>query len=329
MTVILTILKIIGIVLMVILALILLLLLLLLFAPFRYRADVDAHSGQVKAGVRVSWVIRLLYVAFDFDGTKETDKTALEAYLCGIPLLKLMKKMKEKKAAKGAEKAAAPKKKKKKKKKKSKEEPPFYSGVKKRPTVTPASEGKTYVKKVEVVPRKEPGKLERIVSGITAFFGKIKKFFTKLGDITETIGEWIDYLESDAFASAFSTVMKRLKKILKHPMPRKIEGTLEFGMEDPSVTGMILAAAAAMYPKLPPRLALQPDFEGKKLEADVRISGHITIGYLLWQALLVILNKNVRGFLKRLKNKDAKPAEPKDKKDAGKKTSGESAAKAA
>ena len=69
--VLLTILKILGILILVILGIILTVLLLVLFVPLRYRGDAS-FDGKPKGGILVSWMLRLITVRVDYDGSALT-----------------------------------------------------------------------------------------------------------------------------------------------------------------------------------------------------------------------------------------------------------------
>ena len=64
----LTILKILGIIVLVILGIILAVLLVVLFVPLRYRGDVS-FDGKPKGGVLVSWLLRIITVRVEYDGS--------------------------------------------------------------------------------------------------------------------------------------------------------------------------------------------------------------------------------------------------------------------
>ena len=95
--------------------------------------------------------------------------------------------------------------------------------------------------------------------------------------------------------------------------------------------GQILAILAMFYPAMPKKmekLEVYPDFKEKKLEADTEITGHIFLCVLLFQALKVILTKDVRDLYARIKAKN--PEDPsirraaeKEKKKAKKKAAKE------
>lgn len=108
----LTILKILGILLLVLLGLLLVLLLSVLFVPVCYGAQGRKNDDGIYGKLSVSWLFRLIYARFVY----ENQKTALEIFVFGIPLLAAKRKMaawkaerREKKAKKQEEKQQAEK----------------------------------------------------------------------------------------------------------------------------------------------------------------------------------------------------------------------------
>jgi len=69
LSIILTILKIIGLILVVILGILLLVIAAILWVPFRYRIVASKYE-DMKANVKLSWLCRLIYITFGYDGGK-------------------------------------------------------------------------------------------------------------------------------------------------------------------------------------------------------------------------------------------------------------------
>ncbi len=155
---------------------------------------------------------------------------------------------------------------------------------------------------VEIKKQRRPGPILRLGAKISALIGKIKKLKSSVRSLLDKISDWIHYLESETFGKAKSVILLRLKKTLKHILPRKIRGRVEFGLDDPSVTGQILGIIAILYPTIPADLDITPDFEEKKFEGELDASGHIVLGYVLYQVLRLILNKDVKALIKRVRS---------------------------
>lgn len=134
------------------------------------------------------------------------------------------------------------------------------------------------------------------------FMTAIGHTWLKLDKLRVTAQRWLIFLNTESTRQVLGLAMDRIKRMLKHILPRQLEGRVEFGSEDPSQTGMIYGAYAAMYPKVGDRFSFTPSFEEKKLNGEVSLKGKIVLGYLLLQVLAIIANRNtitvIRGFLK-------------------------------
>ena len=127
-------------------------------------------------------------------------------------------------------------------------------------------------------------------------------------------------LTSDPVKEAMGFLWKKTKGLLHHILPRRMTGRIHFGFEDPSKTGKTLAYFSMLYPFTKENLVIEPEFEKMKkeagdlakteeliLEGDIAFRGRIRLGYLVYVALSVVLNKNIRRQYKRLRqggNKD-------------------------
>lgn len=134
------------------------------------------------------------------------------------------------------------------------------------------------------------------------FMTAVGHTWLKLDKLRVTVQRWLFFLNTESTRQVLALATNRLKRMLKHILPRQLEGNLEFGSEDPSQTGMIYGAYAALYPKVGERFSFTPSFEEKKLNGQVSLKGKIVLGYLLLQVLAIIANRNtitvIRGFLK-------------------------------
>ena len=118
---------------------------------------------------------------------------------------------------------------------------------------------------------------------------KIRFTFRNICDKLKKAGEFIEL---------FKKIKPVLKKLLKAVMPRKISGYIDFGLEDPADTGMVLAVLGALCIPIPEKLKVTPYFNEKKFECDVKISGRIFIIILLINAVRLFKVPEVRKLLK-------------------------------
>lgn len=94
---------------------------------------------------------------------------------------------------------------------------------------------------------------------------------------------------------------KSIIKILKHVLPRKMQGYLRFGFEDPAITGVVTGFAAMFYPKYQKQFSLEPDFQKECFEAEWKGRGRIHPGFFLYIVLTAFLDRDVRNVIKLIK----------------------------
>lgn len=149
----------------------------------------------------------------------------------------------------------------------------------------------------ELTESEEPPKKEK--------FGKLKRLKAKLETYKEAAAAlWklltakkeilVKYLTKERTKRVGKLLWKYLKKIVLHILPRKLSGNVIFGSGDPELTGKISAGAAMLYILYGNYLQFEPDFEEKRVEGDVLVSGRIRLGVLAWYALRVWFNKDFK-----------------------------------
>lgn len=136
-------------------------------------------------------------------------------------------------------------------------------------------------------------------------FKKIKyticSIYDKIKNIWENISYYIELLQEEETKLLFSHVICRLGKILKSIRPRRIRGQILFGTGSPDTTGYAYGIYGMLSPFLGGGLAVAPDFTEAVLEGNIFISGHITLFTILWNGLKILLDKNLRRFIKKIK----------------------------
>ena len=80
--------------------------------------------------------------------------------------------------------------------------------------------------------------------------------------------------------------------MLKKLLPRKMKVVADFGFEDPSITGYILAICGMLPASIGKKFVLHPDFEKSIFCCDYKIKGAVRLGSLLHQLLCIISDKN-------------------------------------
>ncbi|MGI6055435.1 MAG: DUF2953 domain-containing protein [Bilifractor sp.] len=318
----------IGIVLLWIVGIILILILLLLFTPFFYRVNLKKHGEEIRADARIWWLFHFFHADFHFSRSGGKNTTDGEARILGIPLRKLIGRIKEKRKQ-HKDKAAAPGTGAKTFHSASEARGETWSAAKKRPTVTPGqwkytpdreTEENAQTLDVEVTEGERPGLFARFGARISSLFRRIRKalhrFFTSAGEalqkvrrILASIAGWIDYLESESFYCFKEMALKQIGALIHHILPRRIDGYVEFGTDDPALTGQILGIFAIFYPKIPGSLQIRTDFQQKVLEGDADLRGHIILIVPLVRILRIVTNKEFRVLMRRIRGREPSQTE--------------------
>ena len=299
--VLLLILKIIGITLLSVLGVILLVLAVVLFVPVFYRVRVVHNPKETRVTAKVSFLSPLLLATVEY-----LKKLTYKVRVFGFAILdsekpKKEKKPKEKKPKKGKKKRKKPKKKVQPQERESEKVTWAPLG---QPVPAPVQEEQPQEQpepEITEEPKQEPEKK-------TAKAGFFEKIRSKIQNIRETIGKIVKkirkllhqkdevqrILAKPETKKAISFAWEKLKRVLKHILPRKIKGYVVFGAGDPATTGQVLGVLSVLYARTGMLLEIHPDFTEKQLECDVLLKGRIQLFTLLVIAVKVFLNQELK-----------------------------------
>lgn len=316
--IVLTILKILGIIILIILGLVLVLVLCVLFVPIRYSARVKYHE-KLTVDARVSFLLRIISFRFIKD---ENTLTRLRIFGINTHLIGEKKKRKSnKKRFEEADKETEmfeqlSKELNQDKQIKIAKVDETYSSLVKideerdrlaedKPVNHTENLDKTQTnneKNEESKTAKEKNK-ESIFAKIKKKLLRIKYIFKKFCDTMKNVFKKIKWfkelLQDESTWLALRAVKKELKKLIKYIKPRKINGYLNFGFDNPSYTGQIYGFICMFYGKLPKDFLLYADFEKKVLEGDLTIKGSFRVYYLLIIAFKLYKNDNIKKVMER------------------------------
>lgn len=148
----------------------------------------------------------------------------------------------------------------------------------------------------------EPG------GGILEKFQKIKYticgIYDKIKEIWKNISYYSALLQEENTKQLYGYACQRLAKILKNIRPRRIRADILFGTGSPDTTGYVFGLYCMFYPALGAGCVVTPDFERAVLEGRLEISGHITLFVLGMNLVRLMLDKRLRLFISKLKNKE-------------------------
>ncbi len=136
-----------------------------------------------------------------------------------------------------------------------------------------------------------PKKIKEKINGIREKFKNIKG---KISSLNKKKNYILDMKDDERVRSGIAYGKAKLFLILKRLKPKKFRGRVAFGMEDPATTGKILGTASAFYPLWGGNITLEPDFNEKKIEADVDFKGKIVLALLVIPAIKVWFNKDIK-----------------------------------
>ncbi|MDO4616689.1 MAG: DUF2953 domain-containing protein [Lachnospiraceae bacterium] len=146
---------------------------------------------------------------------------------------------------------------------------------------------------------------EKVLAGIRSRWEKLSSAGSRVKAVTEQGKRLQRFLQSNLFKEVFALTKKELLAVIRHILPRSVKGNLEFGTDDPGTTGQILAGIAAVYPILPGNLVVNPDFEKTVLNCNLSVKGRIRLSVLAYHGCRLLLNRQVRRLISRIRHKEA------------------------
>lgn len=282
------ILKIIGIILLAILGILILLLLVVLFVPFRYQITADS-KGDLKTSsihAKFSWLLHLISGQVVYENEKLDWKVRV-----AWKKLPETKKEQETQSAQSEPTEDEPE------EKKSTEDKLVESKSEEPVQLAQQEESQEPKKQSEPEKQAKPEK--------TSIFEKIKytiqKFCDKIKAILNMKDKIVTFLKDEVHIAAFGRLKKEIFRLAKFLKPKKIKGFVRFGMEDPYLTGQVLAVLSVFYPFYGENVEIYPEFDKKILEGDLYVKGHIRGIYAVIVVWNLIFDKNVRTTFKDIK----------------------------
>lgn len=135
----------------------------------------------------------------------------------------------------------------------------------------------------------------------------IRSIYDKIIRIWQNISYYVELWNEENTRQLLSHVMLRVRKILKSLRPRKLRADILFGTGAPDTTGYAFGVYGMLMPLLGPEVVVTPDFQRAVFQGSFQASGFMTLFELLRQVLLVVLDKRLKQFLKKLKKPGAEP----------------------
>lgn len=306
------ILKIIGLVLLGLLGLLLVLLLLILLVPVQYRAE-GSFGGALKVRAGVSWLLHILSVQITFE-----KELAVCVRVFGVRLKAFgrdeVDAPDETQPEPDAGREAAPG-----------EKPGWDAPDVPKPSDVPGTakpseaetgkpqpedrvnrlseeERRAAKQRREKASQKQPPRDEPDRPGpLDKLQMTIREICDKLESLKQKKDSWEAFLKQEENRRTFRLVWRQLRRLLCHLLPRKLEGRIRFGFDDPYKTGQILTYISPFYGLYAKHLELIPVFDEPVMEGELRLKGRVRIGTVLVLAIRVFMDKNFRKLLGRLR----------------------------
>ncbi len=165
-------------------------------------------------------------------------------------------------------------------------------------------------------PKKGPGgllgnaaeALSRILARLTDLVTSLPDLLWKLPDSLDAIDEKIYGLKKEirpwlagCSKEAYRAILRQLMFLLSHYRIRKVKGHLEFGTGDPALTGAAGGVIRSVLPAASSGFELQPVFHDRMLDTDMLAEGHVRLCHLVKAVVVLLLNKNIRKMIRRLR----------------------------
>jgi hypothetical protein len=301
----LTILKILGILLLIILGVILLIILSILLIPLRYQAEGSFHEKEKRAEALISWGLFVIRARAGYEYGKEffyslrilgfliltsgDQKTIFDRF---SDLKRSWKKRKTK-----GQKRKTNVEERRPEKTQSKQEKHFDQITDK----TPAKKENPTVSSVKIPDDDQQSVIQKLLQKVKSFVTKIKQIWAKGQWIEDKIEDLYDKYEAlerfyyhNKTQYAVQKMMKLLKKVIVYILPVRYKGNLQFGFEDPSLTGKMYGILCMTGIALREDVLVEPDFEEAVCEGDLKISGRIRVIFFVRLALTIFFDKKLK-----------------------------------
>ena len=141
-------------------------------------------------------------------------------------------------------------------------------------------------------------KIKRVFDNIKCTWNRLYDKIKELSDKKDIIS---DFISSEIHQSALRKIKKEGIRLIKRLKPKKLELDLEYGFDDPSLTGRLLALLSVIYPFFEGNIHVLPDFQNKKMVGKCLVKGRIFIWDFVFIAIKLVLSKCIRQSYKDIR----------------------------
>lgn len=129
--------------------------------------------------------------------------------------------------------------------------------------------------------------------------------FQKVSDtvrnLKDKVSGILNFLQNESTRGTWRHLTRELGYLFRHYKPRRLEGTLRFGMDDPAVTGEILGILCVISAFCGNTLQVEADFEQPVLEGNIYLKGHIRVCHAVKAFLCLLLDRDVRKTIAKIR----------------------------
>lgn len=298
--VILQILAVIGIVLLVLLALLILTVLAVLFVPIRYRASGEKEADRIEGVAAVSF----LYPFLSFKWQRAGNENRWALRLLGIKLKGSPKVDKGKTTEPEKTEKSKPAEPEKTDKGKAEETAQAAKPVKEeKQPATPNVQNAEAEDAARQAEETGTQKTDRVSSEKKARFT-----ISGLCDKMENIRDNVEYYKERLTAEENRLFLKRTKErifaVLKSIKPKVLTARVVCGTGSPDTTGYVCAVYGMLYPVIEDRISFTADFENKVFDGELSVKGKVRVATLVRHGIKILLDKQLKVFLKEMKRED-------------------------
>ena len=122
----------------------------------------------------------------------------------------------------------------------------------------------------------------------------IKNIYDKIRGINGKKNEVIEFFKVKSHKQALQKLKIEGLKLLKKLGPKKFVADVAVGFDDPSATGYFLAGYSVVFPFLPKRVSIRPDFERAIFEGKAMLKGYVRMVWIVAFVWNMVWNKEVR-----------------------------------
>ena len=146
----------------------------------------------------------------------------------------------------------------------------------------------------ETAKKKKTSLIQKIKYTYQTMCDKVKVLLDKKEKLTEFLSEPIH-------KAAWIRLKREAFRILRFLRPKKLTGSVQFGLEDPYNTGRALAVLSMLYPLYGEHIDIYPNFEQQVLEGHLLIKGRIRGIYAVIVLWNLFFDKQIRTTYEHIK----------------------------